>query len=71
MSELPAVVSDGIESIQKTKQALEALKQAGCEEEPGGAIRGTAAQGSETNFDLFFPRRRQNNRPNRQFTIYL
>jgi len=33
VSELPAVVSDGIESIQKTKQAFEALKQVGCEEE--------------------------------------
>merc|ERR1719215_1080689 len=32
-SELPAVVSDGIESIQKTKEAVEALKGMGCEEE--------------------------------------
>lgn len=33
VAELPAVVSDGIESIQKTKQAVEALKKLGCEEE--------------------------------------
>merc|ERR1712226_1811913 len=32
-SELPLVVSAGIESVQKTKQALEILKNLGCEEE--------------------------------------
>merc|ERR1719271_1135349 len=33
VSELPLVVSDGAESVQKTKQALELLKKVGCEEE--------------------------------------
>jgi len=33
VSELPAVMTDGIESIQKTKEAVEALKKLGCEEE--------------------------------------
>merc|ERR1719446_1172215 len=33
VSELPLVVSDGAESIQKTKQALEMLNKLGCEEE--------------------------------------
>jgi len=33
VSELPAVVSDGMESIQKTKEAVELLKGLGCEEE--------------------------------------
>jgi len=33
VSELPAVVTDGIESIQKTKEALAALKELGCQEE--------------------------------------
>ena len=30
VSELPLVVSDGLESITKTKQAVEALKNLGC-----------------------------------------
>merc|ERR1719469_1634618 len=30
VAELPLVVSDGLESIQKTKQALETLKKLGC-----------------------------------------
>jgi len=33
VSELPLVVSDGAESCQKTKQAIELLKSLGCEEE--------------------------------------
>merc|ERR1719327_1888411 len=33
VSELPLVVSDGAESIQKTKEALEMLKKLGCGEE--------------------------------------
>lgn len=33
VSELPLVVSNGIESVQKTKQAVELLKGVGCEEE--------------------------------------
>jgi len=33
ISELPLVVSDGIESVTKTKQAVETLKKLGCEEE--------------------------------------
>jgi large subunit ribosomal protein L4e len=33
VSELPLVVSDGAESLQKTKQALDMLKKLGCEEE--------------------------------------
>merc|ERR1719386_461030 len=33
VSELPLVVSDGAESCQKTKQAVEMLKKLGCEEE--------------------------------------
>eukprot|EP00927_Polykrikos_kofoidii_P016802 TRINITY_DN1761_c0_g1_i7.p1 TRINITY_DN1761_c0_g1~~TRINITY_DN1761_c0_g1_i7.p1 ORF type:complete len:403 (+),score=61.47 TRINITY_DN1761_c0_g1_i7:60-1268(+) len=33
VSELPLVVSEGAESIQKTKQAVEMLKKLGCEEE--------------------------------------
>jgi len=33
VSELPLVVSDGAESVQKTKEALELLKKLGCEEE--------------------------------------
>merc|ERR1719478_1768819 len=33
VAELPLVVSDGVESIQKTKQAVESLKKLGCEEE--------------------------------------
>lgn len=33
VSELPLVVSDGAESIQKTKQAIDMLKKLGCEEE--------------------------------------
>merc|ERR1712137_449294 len=33
VSELPLVVSEGIESVQKTKQALDILKKIGCEEE--------------------------------------
>merc|ERR1719276_200598 len=32
VSELPLVVSDGAESIQKTKQAVELLKKLGCHE---------------------------------------
>merc|ERR1719235_1841538 len=33
VAELPLVVSDGAESIQKTKQAVDLLKKLGCEEE--------------------------------------
>merc|ERR1719181_1996705 len=33
VAELPLVVSSGIESVQKTKQALDILKKVGCEEE--------------------------------------
>merc|ERR1719454_396563 len=33
VSELPLVVSDGAESIQKTKQAIDMLKKLGCDEE--------------------------------------
>jgi len=33
VSELPLVVSSGVESMQKTKDAVEMLKKAGCEEE--------------------------------------
>merc|ERR1719401_3388930 len=33
VSELPLVVSDGAESVQKTKQAIETLKKLGCGEE--------------------------------------
>merc|ERR1712151_428485 len=33
VAELPLVVSGGIESVQKTKQALDILKKVGCEEE--------------------------------------
>merc|ERR1712194_687126 len=33
VAELPLVVSGGLESVQKTKQALEILKKIGCEEE--------------------------------------
>jgi len=33
VAELPLVVSDGLEAIQKTKQAVEALKKLGCGEE--------------------------------------
>merc|ERR1712072_1220958 len=33
VSELPLVVSEGAESVQKTKQALDMLKKLGCEEE--------------------------------------
>merc|ERR1712110_817987 len=33
IQELPLVVTDGIESVQKTKQGLEFLKGIGCEEE--------------------------------------
>lgn len=33
VSELPLVVSDGVESWQKTKQTIEMLKKLGCEEE--------------------------------------
>jgi len=33
VAELPLVVSDGVESLAKTKQALATLKQLGCEEE--------------------------------------
>merc|ERR1712072_587520 len=33
VSELPLVVSEGAESLQKTKQAIEILKKLGCEEE--------------------------------------
>jgi len=33
VAELPLVVSDGLESIQKTKQAVETLKKLGCSEE--------------------------------------
>merc|ERR1719217_1094316 len=33
VSELPLVVSDGAESVQKTKEALELLKKLGCQEE--------------------------------------
>merc|ERR1719392_305434 len=33
VSELPLVVSDGAEALQKTKQAVEMLKKLGCEEE--------------------------------------
>merc|ERR1712039_1019322 len=33
VSELPLVVSEGLESVQKTKQALDILKKLGCEEE--------------------------------------
>jgi len=33
VAELPLVLSDGIESIQKTKQAIEILKKVGCDEE--------------------------------------
>merc|ERR1719333_1149811 len=33
VAELPLVVSTGVESIQKTKQAVDILKKVGCEEE--------------------------------------
>jgi len=33
VAELPLVISDGAEAVQKTKQALEMLKKLGCEEE--------------------------------------
>merc|ERR1719428_678302 len=33
VSELPLVVSDGAESLQKTRQAVDMLKKLGCEEE--------------------------------------
>merc|ERR1712151_572793 len=33
VAELPLVVSDGLESMQKTKQAVETLKKLGCGEE--------------------------------------
>merc|ERR1719446_96 len=33
VSELPLVVSEGAESVEKTKEALEMLKKLGCEEE--------------------------------------
>jgi len=33
VAELPLVVSDGVESVQKTKQALDVLKKIGCAEE--------------------------------------
>merc|ERR1712028_79705 len=33
VAELPLVISDGAEAMQKTKQALEMLKKLGCEEE--------------------------------------
>merc|ERR1719411_511956 len=33
VAELPLVLSDGIESIQKTKQAIEILKKVGCDDE--------------------------------------
>merc|ERR1712204_142543 len=33
VAELPLVLSDGIESIQKTKQAIDILKKVGCDEE--------------------------------------
>jgi len=33
VSELPLVISDGAESVQKTKEALDMLKKLGCEEE--------------------------------------
>jgi len=33
VSELPLVVSDGVESVQKTKQAVEVLKKLGCGQE--------------------------------------
>jgi len=33
VAELPLVLSDGLESIQKTKQAIEILKKVGCDEE--------------------------------------
>eukprot|EP00419_Tripos_fusus_P060424 CAMPEP_0172928742 /NCGR_PEP_ID=MMETSP1075-20121228/218131_1 /TAXON_ID=2916 /ORGANISM="Ceratium fusus, Strain PA161109" /LENGTH=405 /DNA_ID=CAMNT_0013790029 /DNA_START=38 /DNA_END=1255 /DNA_ORIENTATION=- len=33
LAELPLVLSDGIESIQKTKQAIEIFKKLGCEDE--------------------------------------
>lgn len=33
VSELPLVVSDGLESVQKTKQVIEMLKSLGCDEE--------------------------------------
>merc|ERR1712190_510435 len=33
VAELPLVLSAGVESVQKTKQALDILKKAGCEEE--------------------------------------
>jgi len=33
VSELPLVISDGAESVEKTKQALDLLKKLGCEEE--------------------------------------
>merc|ERR1719337_655902 len=33
VAELPLVVSDGAESVQKTKQAIDLLKKLGCEEE--------------------------------------
>jgi len=33
VSELPLVISDGAEAVQKTKQALDMLKKLGCEEE--------------------------------------
>jgi len=33
VSELPLVVSDGLESVSKTKQAIESLKKLGCAEE--------------------------------------
>jgi len=33
VSELPLVITDGVESLTKTKQAVEVLKKIGCEEE--------------------------------------
>merc|ERR1719468_1329812 len=33
VAELPCVVSDGLESVTKTKQAIDILKKIGCEEE--------------------------------------
>merc|ERR1712127_613597 len=33
VAELPLVVSDGLESVTKTKQAIDVLKKLGCEEE--------------------------------------
>merc|ERR1719253_2134339 len=47
ISELPLVVSDGAESVQKTKQALELLKKLGCEEELQRVLDSKKIRGSK------------------------